>query len=94
MASESGVAGVVGVEGGVTFWRERQWKREKKVGVEGEDTGVVGVEREGEEAICGEMESFIVGVGVERGKFRGFMVVRGEGLLPETGCNEKKGFNF
>ena len=48
LASESGVEGVVGVEGGVTFWRERQWKREKKVGVEGEETGVVGVEREGE----------------------------------------------
>ena len=66
MESESGVDGVVGVHGGVTFCRERQWKREKKVGVEGEDRGVVGVEREGEEAISGEMESFIVEVGVGR----------------------------
>lgn len=66
MANGSGVDGVVGVEGGVRFWRERQWKREKKVGVEGEDIGVVGVEREGEEGICGEMESFIVRVDVGR----------------------------
>ena len=66
MASGSGVDGVVGVQGGVTLCRERQWKREKKVGVEGEDRGVVGVEREGEEAIDGEMESFIVESGVGR----------------------------
>ncbi|KAG6985305.1 annexin [Physcia stellaris] len=36
----------------------RQWKREKKVGVEGEEVGVMAVEGEGEED--GEMDSFIV----------------------------------
>lgn len=65
--------GVVGVQGGVTFCRERQWKREKKVGVDGGETGVVGVdEREGEEAISGEMESFMllkVGGGEQEGGF-------------------------
>ena len=72
MDSESGVDGVVGVDGGVTFCRERQWKREKKVGVEGVDTGVVGVEREGEEAISGEMESFMDEDGEGR-RFLGFL---------------------
>lgn len=60
---ESGVGAddIVGEEGGVALWRKlRQWKREKKVGVEGGEVGVMAVEWEGEED--GVMDSFILSI--------------------------------
>ena len=59
MESGFGIEAVsaVGEERGVQDCRERQIMRETKFGVEGEDVGVVGVEREGEDE--GEIESFI-----------------------------------
>lgn len=59
---ESGLGAdeIVGEEGGVVLCLKlRQWKREKKVGVEGEEVGVMAVEGEGEGEEDGEMDSFI-----------------------------------
>ena len=84
--SEGGLGAdvIVGEEGGVVVCLKlRQWKREKKVGVDGVVVGVMAVEGEGEGEEDGEMDSFILSSLMLGNDFGGYPE------LEKAGCLER-----